>query len=206
MKIARIFTGDIHNQKGKFNNVLERIKNLNKAQDIVSDNYLIQYHYTWSFRLFNPIENQHRFEHESEVDGIKLINIWVKMSLLEYLMVHKLKLKDIECKSQLDKHISKFKDYDLLASHDLLSSYLALKVKEKYNKPFIITWHGSDINKYPYRGNKTYKYIKLCLEQASMNFFVSKALQRKSDEITQSENKTHLYTCLSDNFYKVMHT
>ena len=202
MKIARIFTGDISNQKGKFNNVIERIKHLNKVQDIESDNYLIQYHYTWSFRLFKSINNQCKFELQTKVDGVTLINIWVKMSLLEYLMVHKLKLKDVECKKQLNTHISTFKDYNLLTTHDLLSSYLAIKAKEQYNTPFVITWHGSDINKYSYRSKKTYNFIKLCLEQASMNFFVSKALLRKSDEITQTQNKTHLYTGPSEIFYK----
>ena len=201
MKIARIFTGDIDNRKGKFNNVIERIKHLQKLSEVESDIYIIQYKYMWLFRWLRKVPKKNIVESVT-IDGIKLKMLWVRLSLLEYLLVHKLKVKDIACKKQLNKYHDLFKSYDILATHDLLSSHLASLVKKIYNIPFVVTWHGSDINKYPHRSKSTYNTIKFLLKYADYNFFVSKALMKNSDTITRTKNKTHLYSGPADNFFR----
>lgn len=201
MKIARIFTGDIQNRKGKFNNIIERIKHLQQVNEVQSDIFIIQYKYTWLFRLIRniPIKDE---EKSATIDGIKLNILWVKFSLFDYLLTHKLRLKDIACKKQTNKNVDIFKNYNILATHDLLSSYLASSVKKRYKIPFVVTWHGSDINKYPFRSKATFNIIKSLLEYADYNFFVSKALMKNADTIIRTENKTHLYSGPADNFYR----
>ena len=79
MKIARIFTGDIFNRKGKFNNVIERIKHLQKLSEVESDIYIIQYKYTWLFRLLRKVPKKNIIDSVT-IDGIKLNILWVKFS------------------------------------------------------------------------------------------------------------------------------
>lgn len=201
MKIARIFTGDIDNRKGKFNNVIERIKHLQQVNEVESDIFIIQYKYTWLFRWFRNMPKKNE-DKSATIDGIKLNILWVKFSLFEYLFTYKLRLKDIACKEQMNKYVDVFKNYNILATHDLLGSYLASSVKEKHKIPFVATWHGSDINKYPFRSKATFNIIKSLLEYADYNFFVSKALMKNSDTITRTENKTHLYSGPADNFFR----
>ncbi|PZD76614.1 glycosyltransferase [Mesonia sp. K7] len=198
MKIARIFTGDSNNRKGKFNNIYERIKQLKTLENIEVDVYLIQYDYS---KLFKKLKNiQVNREEYTTIDGIVFKNIWVKLSLMEYLLTHRLKLKDIACKNQLLKYVSLFEDYSLLSVHDLLSSHLAMLVKEKYKIPMVVTWHGSDINKYPFANKKTFFTVKKILKYADFNFFVSKRLKTLSDTIIKSNNKSHLYSGPSERF------
>lgn len=200
MKIARIFTGDLNNRKGKFNNVIERVKHLQSAEGVQSDLFLISYAYTWSFRLFKNV--QIAKSEEQTIDGIAFRTITVKMTLLEYLLVYRLKIKDIACKDQLSRYVDLFKDYDILATHDILSSYLASLVKQRFNLPYVITWHGSDINKYPHRSKPTYNTIKYLLEDADYNFFVSKTLMESTDSITKRAAKSHLYSGPADSFFR----
>ncbi|MGX1024409.1 glycosyltransferase [Psychroflexus sp. MBR-150] len=201
MKIARIFMGDIYNRKGKFNNVIERIKHLQQVNEVKSDIYIIQYKYTWSFRWFQSVPKKNE-DKSATIDGIKLNILWVKFSLFEYLLTYKLRLKDIACKKQMNKYVDVFKNYNILATHDLLSSFLASSVKKKYKTPFVVTWHGSDINKYPFRSKVTFNTIKFLLGYADYNFFVSKALMKNSDKITKIDKKSHLYSGPADNFFR----
>jgi glycosyltransferase involved in cell wall biosynthesis len=202
MKIARIFVGDVNNQKGKFNNVIERIKHLNIIDEFKSDNYLIQYRYSTSFKLLKPIKNKITKTKYTDIDNVKLTNIFVKISLLDYLMVHVFKLKALECNKSLNNFIPLFENYDIITTHDLPSSFLAFKINKRYNIPFTITWHGSDINKYPFRSKKTYSLIRLLLNNSFHNFFVSRALQSASELICNSKNKSVLYSGPADRFYK----
>src|SRR5690625_2081524 len=201
MKIARIFTGNIENRRGKFNNVYQRIVNLEKKSELKTDSYVIQYTYSGLFRKIKNIKKRKQDEF-SMINGLALKNIWVHLTLIEYIIVHILKMKDIPCKGQLVKYVPLFKKYDILLTHDLESTYVATLVKENYDVPFVITWHGSDINLYPFNNKKTFKTIKHFLEYSDYNFFVSKKLKDKSDEIFITNNKSHLYSGPSSLFYK----
>ncbi len=200
MKIAIIFTGDLNNRKGKFNNIYERISYLKKIKSLEIDVFLIQYNYSWLFKKFKKVNVD--LGCHAEMNGVFFNILWINLTLFEYLITHKFKLKDIACKNQLGKYVDLFENYDMLSVHDLLSSQLATLVKQKTNTPFVITWHGSDINTYPFNNQQTFKTVKFFLENTDYNFFVSKKLKTVSDKIAQTNIKSHLYSGPSENFYQ----
>jgi len=72
--------------------------------------------------------------------------------------------------------ILKIKDYDLIHAHGMYSppaGLIANILSEKYNKPFVVSLHGSDINLIMPKRSKM--YVKV-LESASANIFVSNGL------------------------------
>src|SRR5699024_8868588 len=101
---------------------------------------------------FSTLRNvQIKKEETTIIDGVTIKNLWVKETVIEYFITYKLGSKAIMGNFQIKKFIPLFEDYDMISTNDLLSSYLALLIKKKYHIPFSITWHGSDINVYPYR-------------------------------------------------------
>lgn len=200
MKIAVIFSGNSNIRTGIFNHVIQRVEILKKKQNVKVDVFFIQKRYSWLFRLLKKIKVE--YEAETIVNDIRIKNIWVKESLWSYLLTHRFKLKAISCKSQLSKYAFLFKGYDLLSTNGLLDSYLAKQVNSLFGTPFVITWHGSDINIYPYRSKKTYKLIYNLLRSSSYNFFVSKYLMNKSEKIFKSNKKDHMYIGPNELFYE----
>lgn len=201
MKIAVLNTGSINDRKGAFNNVHDRIKHLQVVKGVKVDAYLIRHYDDWVFRL---LRNKTELKEDiSEVDGVKYNNLWVKHKIIDHILTIRLKIKDISCKSQLDNYLYIFKDYDLLSVHSLPDMYIAYLVKQKYGIPFVTTWHGSDINVWPFVNKKGFETTKLIIENADYNFFVSKRLLLTSDKIAKTSNKDYLYTGPSENFHKM---
>ena len=205
MKIAILNTGSTNNRKGAFNNVHERIKHLQVLDGVEVDVYLIQHYDSWLFRFvrnrFKPDDTKKATkEMITTIDGVRYKNLWVKHKMIDYILSNQLKLKDISCKSQLDQFVDIFKDYDLLSVHALPDMYLAFLVKLKYGIPFVTTWHGSDINVWPFVNKEGFKTTKLILKNADFNFFVSKKLMSVSEQITSKGSKDYLYSGPADNY------
>ncbi|WP_053826615.1 glycosyltransferase family 4 protein [Lascolabacillus massiliensis] len=203
MKIAILSTGSTNNRKGVFNSVHGRIKHLKALEDVEVDVYLIQHYDSWLFRLvrkrFKPIDTKRApKEGITTIDGVSYRNLWVEHKMIDYILSKKLKLKDISCKSQLGQFVDLFKDYDLLSVHALPDKYIAYLVKQKYGIPFVTTWHGSDINVWPFVNKEGFKTTKLIIENADFNFFVSRRLMHTSDKITKKGKKDYLYSGPAD--------
>lgn len=200
LRVAIIFSGSPYKQSGKFNHVFQRAKEMQKQKDIEVNIYLIQKEYSKAYSVLK--KKKLKKETVSKVNGVKLHNIWIKETVVDYLLVHKARLKAVLSSKQISEYVDLFKNYDIISTNDLLSSYLALLIKKEYNIPFSITWHGSDINVYPYRSKYTFNLIKLLMQSANNNFFVSKYLLKKSDQITKLAQKQHLYIGANQSFYK----
>ena len=203
MKIAVLNSGSTNNRKGAFNNVHERIKHLQEENDVEVDVFLLRYYDSWMFKLvrnrFRPQSTNSTFkESVTIIDSVRYNNLWIKHKVRGYILTIKLKLKDISGKSQIGKFVDCFKSYDLLSVHALPDMYLAYLVKQKYGIPFVTTWHGSDINVWPFVNKEGFKTTKLMLESADFNFFVSRRLLETSNKITTNNKKDVLYTGPAD--------
>lgn len=201
MKIARILVGTPDNQKGLFNNVVERTKHLKEVESDI-DCYLIRIEYGLVLSLLKRQFRRPKCNEFSIVDGIKFRNLWVRMGLFDYFITHRLHRKITVGKNQLNKYITLFKGYDLLLSHGIPASFLSAQVKNKFLIPFIITWHGSDINVTPFNNEKITSEVARLLELADHNFFVSRRLLETSNKITIHGIKSLLYTGPSKLFYR----
>lgn len=201
MKIAKITAGNPNNKKGQFNNVTERIRFL-QAKNPSTDAFMIRHYDDLLFKLLKRNFTNTKKEEYTTVDGILYKNLWVKHRLIDYLLTFKLNKKAISTQNQLYKYVDWFKEYDLISPHGISSIFLASLVKRKHKIPFVPTWHGSDINLAPFRNKKLFQYMQILLKEAAYNFFVSKRLKEKSDEIVVSENKGVLYTGPASIFLK----
>lgn len=199
MKIAKILTGDPSNQKGAFNNVMARTEHLMKVEKNV-DCYMIRFYYNRIFRLMKGEFKQEKRDEYVVVNGIKFKNLWVKMKPFDYLFTVRLRKRAFMGKKQLERYIPLFKEYDLLSIHGIESCFIADIAKKRYNVPYVTTWHGSDINILPFKNKLARKVMKRFINNAGYNFFVSKRLLKTSDNITQSKNKSVLYTGPTEKF------
>lgn len=201
MKIAKILLGNPANQKGFFNNVMERTKHLIEVESDV-DCYMIRLEHGFVLRLLKrKIKKPHR-EEFSIVEGIKFKNLWLTMGLFDYLLTHRLHRRAIVGSKQLDEYIPLFKGYDLLSTHGMDATFLAFQVKNKFNIPFVTTYHGSDINVMPFRSGLIKNAIKQLLDSADHNFFVSRKLLETSEKISIEAKKSVLYTGPAKSFYR----
>lgn len=70
-------------------------------------------------------------EAECNVDGVRFINIWITMGLIDYILTHKLHLKTSICGRQLKGLVGKLPRYDLLSVHGYEAGVLADQVQKK---------------------------------------------------------------------------
>ncbi|WP_241230041.1 glycosyltransferase [Thermosipho globiformans] len=90
------------------------------------------------------------------------------------LNLFKVLCKNIEKKFDLEQ-------YDIIHAHGMYgeapAGLIAKFLAEKYNKPFLVSLHGSDVNVLMPQRSSEYKRV---LESSSANIFVSKALLEKA--------------------------
>lgn len=200
MKVALIFDGNINYKGGKFNHVFSRYSTMKEHSEITVDIFFIQKTYSKLFNFFKKVKTTSG--EFSEAEGFKMKNLWIHMTLWDFIKVAKLKLSGVYCKNQIKRYADVFKEYDILSTNDSISSYLGSVVKKKYGIPFVITWHGSDINVYPHQNKKTFELTRFLITKADYNLFVSKNLLKSSENISRQGKKTHLYPGIDSSFYK----
>lgn len=199
-KIAVIFASSIYNQKGLFNAVHNRIVYLKKIADYDIDVYLLSSYKGKLISLFLGLKSVNRID-TYEKDGIIYNILWRKNSILDYFFYHKLHKKE-PIHALYNKRIStKFKDYDLLDIHSGAGE-IALQANMRYNIPFVITWHGSDIHTVPFNGRSHFKMTHMLLKKATYNFFVSRGLVDSAFKVCQHFDYEILYNGANSSFYQ----
>lgn len=193
MKIAKIFTGDPANQKGQFNNIVERTKRLKGVEPNV-DCYMIRIQYSWLGRLLKKQFIPQEKPDYVEVQGVTFKSLWITMGLIDYFLTYKLGWKLTIANRRLKKIVPLIKQYDLLSVHTYEAVTLASYAKKTHGIPFVSTWHGSDINFYPFKNSLITKKVESLLNEANHNFFVSEKLFETAKLISSEPNKSVLYT------------
>lgn len=209
MKVAIICYGNLRDMKGVMNFVHEkaRLLGLRHSEQLSTDVFLLCQIPSLLFRnLILRKEVSLKKEDgqlvEREVfDGITYHYIYYRYGLLDNFLYTKRSGIPMGRRA-LEAVITNFESYDVIASHGVISHYVASEVKAKYHKPFIATWHGSDINVYPQKNRNQFLMVKRMIESADANIFVSNALLQASDKITTKGKKEVIYTGPSHAFYK----
>lgn len=198
-KIAVITGGSYLNRKGFFNAMLNRTKHLNNLNQFNIDVYQYVTYETW---LVRKLRHTKKIDKPKvvNVDGVDINLIWRPFTLIDYILNSKLNRKTIISDYVLSKAHKLLKDYDLIEAHTFGCGLIALNAKNEFNIPFVITWHGTDIHTNPfineYKKHKTASII----ENADMNFFVSRALLETSKQITPKGHKMVLYNGRDERF------
>lgn len=198
-RVAILVGANIYNRKGLFNAVHERIRHLKDIADYQIDAFIIS---TYKSSMVSVITRSARLERPewADIDGIHYRVLWMKKSVLGWLLVHKLHRKDTFIAHSFRKYIPLFKEYDLLEGHTC-GEYVR-QIHDEYGMPYLMTWHGSDIHTAPFQLEVFLYSTKEVLENAAHNFFVSKALMDLSDKITTKGSKSVLYNGRDERFVK----
>ena len=189
-KIAILICASIYNQKGLFNAAHERVKHLINISDAQIDLYLISTYKSGITRILSNEAQKERPEIFNK-DGLTYRIIWLKNTIIDYVLVHKLKKNRICAFREFNKYLPIFKDYNLIIGHTAGS--FVWQIYKSYGIPYTLTWHGSDIHTMPFLSSNFLHETKMHIENAAHNFFVSKALLDTSDKITSEGHKSVLY-------------
>ncbi len=205
MKIALIADTNPLIKKGVTNFVHTKAVCLQqlKGDDIIVDCYVIKTVSSLFFKLLTKSPQRECPVNENEditEDGVTYHVITVKQTLLGTLYNKFFERSFYPL--QFRRLSTKFKEYDVLTTHQLAAHALALYVKKHYGIPYVTTWHGSEMNVFPFASSFNKKFIIRVLENAKMNFFVSKKMQSTSDSLTVQASKDHIYTGASKQFQK----
>ena len=200
-KILVLTTGSIYERRGFFNAVISRTKHLKEICDYEVEVLLLSTYEPWLVRKLRKTIKRSRPE-EIEVEGIRMKIDWCRFSLFDYVMNVKLH-KGIFLKKLHNRSVvSKLQGYDFIIAHSNECGELAKAAKEKYGIPYSVTWHGSDIHSEPFNNSSAFGPTKAIIEDADINFFVSKALLNTSERITSKGNKQVLYNGYNTAFRK----
>lgn len=183
------------------NAVLNRIKYLlnNSSDEFSYEVFCISYYDGLISRLLRE-SNKRKGDSILSIDGITINVIWWKFSVLDYILKYKLHLKPIFSKYEVSRICKLFSNYNLISAHSFVSGEIAREIHKKYNVPFCMSWHGSDIHAMPFDSKYMFKTVKYLIENAKYNFFVSFALRSQSDKITTKGNKQVLYNGYNPEF------
>lgn len=205
-KIAVIISGaDTKSRRGIMDIALTRIENIQKYNDICFDIYAIRCEY----RDFTPmclIKGEHLIS--KTYIGNKAINLLTKIEYKSNKRIYRkglklyhkwshTRLQDWEWHKSFSKY---FKEYDAITAHFNDAAIIAESAHEKYEIPFFVIWHGSDIHTIPLNDINARKKTINAIEKASNNFFVSQALLQESDKLTIYGKKDVLYNGVSPIF------
>ena len=200
MKLAVIFESSPFDRKGLFNAVHERIRHLLKTGECVIDVYCIHSWDTAFTRRMRHTPEVPRVD-RVEIDGVSYRILWYDFSMIDHATVEILHRKPLLFSRFISRNINLLKGYDALLAHSFTGGLFAMEASERFDIPYFMTWHGSDIHTHPWRNPLVLKYTRKIMQGASHNFFVSEALMKASDKLCTDVPKDVLYNGVASGFF-----
>jgi len=202
-RIAYLIAGDYFDRKGLVNTVLTKFEKLKLKDDFIIDVFFIQIYWGWLARLLKPDRPPKlKREKQIEIDGYNVNVIWKNFSFIDYFLSVRLGKAPIIERVFIRHKSKRLKDYDLVSTHSLLCSEIALHAKKRYGVPFVASWYGSDIHSVPFE-NDYYKRRTIdVLNSAVHNFMCSKMLWEVSNQLSTTAKRSLLYNGLRPGFYR----
>ena len=204
MKVAILHSGDTSDMKGIMNFVHEKALYMQQNEQVKCDVFCVRSEFT---RLFTWLVLRKKYEYNHKhpdtviLDGVVYNFIWIKYGLYDCFISSKV-FKNLISLRYYHLFEEKLNGYDVLTTHNLDCHQIALRLRRKYPIKVYCTWHGTDIHTLPFNKSGIIGITKYIIENANMNFFVSKNLLEISDRITTIGNKQVLYTGPSSAFCK----
>lgn len=192
MKILFLTISNPDNKAGLFHSTHDRIRFSSKYINefkIIN----INFYDGWILKLLKILmgmKTRRKHEDSFTYDGLKYNNFWIKRNVFSaatpWGKLDKFRIIKSICNenyisgntiSYLTREAFK---YDIIMAHyGYPTARVAMKVSQLTKVPYCVTYHGSDINIFPFI-NKIYKlHTKEVLKYSSMNFMVSKSLLEK---------------------------
>ena len=182
-RIAVIFEGNITQQLGVFNAVINRVAHLLDIAPYDIDVFMIQGYDTGLNRLLHGTPRIHARPTRFSVDGIGVEVLWFKHRLIDSVLQRVFHRQPWFYRRWLRGVGERLKDYDLISSHDRIASLAAWHAVNLSPKPWFITWHGASIYTEPYRHPEVRQVTCDLLQAPTCNFFVSRGLVTQAERL-----------------------
>lgn len=175
-RIAVLIEGDIYHIRGEFTAVHSRLSEIAKNRnDIKADCFVVGSYYGPIVRLIKRYPKTDR-PSVFVLEGIEYKCIWYKRSIVDYLC-HKFFHWETSVElNRILRSVRKLGRYDLFWANALKTGFACNLLKNEYNIPLVVSWHGSSIHTDPFDDKRRFVLTKTLIEQADYNFFVSREL------------------------------
>ncbi len=202
LKIAVIFESSPFDRKGLFNAVHNRIKHLLATGECQVDAFCI---HSWDTAFTRRVRHAPFVAERCEsvdVDGITYRMLWYDFSIVDDLLVEKLRVRPFFFSRKVEEWLPLLEGYDCICAHSFPGGLVARAASGKYGMPYFVNWHGSDVHTHPLRNSLKLRETAAVMEGASYNFFVSEALKVASERITASASvrREVLYNGVAEGF------
>ena len=201
LKLAVIFESSPFDRKGLFNATHERIKHLVKTGECEVDAFCI---HSWDTPFTRKVRHNPVVPKKETVviDGVTYRLLWYDFSIIDHVTVGYIHRKPLFFTRFMDRCMPLFKGYDALIAHSFTGGLFAMEAASRYNVPFYVTWHGSDIHTHPWKNPLVMESTRKIMRSARCNFFVSRNLMETSDRICRDVCKDVLYNGVSKDFVR----
>ena len=199
--VAVIFESSPFDRKGLFNAVHNRVKGLLESGECWVDAYCIHAKDNFFTRKIRHTPYA-PYVDSIELDGITYRMLWYRFSILDYVTLEKFGKRPCLFKRYINSYVDYLKDYDYVIAHSFTGALFAYEAKLRYGVPYFVSWHGSDVHTHPWRVDVIREDTRKVMEAAECNFFVSKALMKASDKITDDARKEVLYNGVGEEFVR----
>lgn len=189
MKVFYIANLNLHVKGGLFKATFERISRMREHVDstyVINNNFYDSKIISVIKKLLRMNDIRNKKTNKSYYKNIEINNGNYKRNVFFYLK-RLLHLKSTE-NGMIDFYIEQYKNQlesaDLIHAHfGWTNGYIAYRLSRKFNKPYFITLHGSDINKV---WKHNISRLVEAMENASACFFVSRRLLKQARELGYS--------------------
>ena len=187
MKILYIVNMDENNKKGLFMATHEKIKAIMKNHPeneykVIS----VQFKDTGIFRMAKKLAGKHTYDKSSdgfELDGIKYKKVYLSIDM-KSKKAEKLENDKDRFVEFFDACKSDIEECDMLSCHwGYPHGRIAYWINKEFKKPYIVTYHGSDVHTMPFENEHIKTKILQIMENAKQNIFVSKKLMDTAREL-----------------------
>ena len=201
-KLAVIFESSPFDRKGLFNAAHERIRHLVGTGECEVDAFCI---HSWDTPFTRKVRHTPEVPRKDNItiDGILYNILWYDFSIIDHVTTEVFHAKPVLFNRFMDRCMPLFKEYDAVLAHSFTGGLFALEISERFDIPYFVTWHGSDIHTHPWKNPLIMKYTRKVMAGARYNFFVSKALMAASEKICTGVPKEILYNGVSSDFIRL---
>lgn len=180
MKILYIVNMNENNRKGLFTATHEKLKEIVKSREIEDYTiYCIQFIDAGLMKFIKHIKHRSirtRGNDEFIYEGLIYKKIYIRVGVLNKV-VEKLNLDILNFLPILIKYKKEIKKYDLVSAHwGYPHGRIAYFINKIFNKPYIVTYHGSDVHTMPVKNAHIKKQVIEVMNNAYKNIFVSNKL------------------------------
>ena len=201
-RIAIVFEGGLDNPTGLTKAVINRAIALRQFGVFQVDVYDILSYPTGLAKSLMP-ESQFKGQKEVVLDGISIKILWFGRPLADAIVDFKLHKQPYLFDRFLKRNTRLFTSYDLISAHAFIGAKLAFFVKQDYDIPFCVTWHGSEVHSLPENNSYQRSLTARIMECADTNFFVSRSLCEYAEtHFTKNLDSDILYNGVSPLFYR----